>query len=122
MDDHVRPQRAFVADDMQLLGEVAMLDHPGKLDDPSQRHLAPAPANFGTAQGGDEIASLTLQAVRGLRPAPSICVRRVVKASDARARSISTCCSVRAKCGLQWLDQLRDRCFAFLERNLRQRA
>src|SRR5690606_33555647 len=41
--------------------EVAVLDHPGKLDETTERHLAPLSAHFRSAQRVDEIASLGTQ-------------------------------------------------------------
>ena len=59
--DQIRAQRAFLADHLQLLGEVAVLAEAGKLHQAAQRELAPAAAHLRAAQRGDQIARLALQ-------------------------------------------------------------
>src|SRR5690348_1059873 len=59
--DEVGPQRSFLAKEVELFGEVAMLTEPGELHQPPQRELTPTPAYFRTAKRSDEVASLALQ-------------------------------------------------------------
>ena len=118
--DHVRPQRAVFAEEVQLLGEVAVLGHAGELDDPPQRHLAPAAAHFRPAQRRDEIARLALQ----LR----VTARQPFDLRAQRREGIATLVLQRAHLrfgllqrGLQRLDELRDGGLAFLAARLAQR-
>ena len=60
--NQIRAGCARAAADLELLGEVAMLDQTCEFHDAAQRELTPATAHFRTAQGGDEIARFTLQA------------------------------------------------------------
>ncbi len=50
-----------VADHRLLLLEVAVLEHPGRLDGAPQRHLAPATTRVRRAQRRDQVAGLLLQ-------------------------------------------------------------
>ena len=59
--DQVRAQRAFLADHLQLLGEVAVLAQAGELHQAAQRQLAPAAAHLRAAQRRDQVARLALQ-------------------------------------------------------------
>ena len=59
LDDQVgAKQPAFVVALALLRAEVAVVDHPGELDDALQLHLAPAAADVRGAQRGDEAAGL----------------------------------------------------------------
>ena len=49
------------------VSEVAVLDHPGELDDPLELHLAPAPAHVRGAERGHEVAGLAAQRLLRLR-------------------------------------------------------
>ncbi len=59
--DQIRTQRAFLADHLQLLGEVAVLAEAGELHQAAQCQLAPTAAHLRAAQRGDQIARLALQ-------------------------------------------------------------
>ncbi len=59
--DHVGAQCAVLRSHVHLLGEVAVLDHAGKLGKPAQRQLAPLAAHFRPAQCVDQRPRLLLQ-------------------------------------------------------------
>ena len=52
---------AVLGADMNLFREIAVLQHPRELREPSQRHLAPLPAYFRSAQRVYKRARLLLQ-------------------------------------------------------------
>src|SRR5690606_38861959 len=59
--DHVGPQAPFLGTHVNLLDEVAVLDHACKLGETAQRHLAPLAAYLGATQGIYERTRLLLQ-------------------------------------------------------------
>src|SRR5262249_14488526 len=69
--DEVRPEQAPVGVALAgLLDEVAVLDHPGELDDALQLHLAPAPAHVWRPERRDQVAGLLPQPVLALGDGP----------------------------------------------------
>ena len=64
LDDQVGAEEPTLVVALALLGaEVAVVDHPGELDDALQLHLAPAAADVRGAERGDEAARLGAQAL-----------------------------------------------------------
>ena len=67
LHDQVGAQQAALVVAAALLGaEVAVVEHAGELDDALQLHLAPAAADVGGAQRGDEAAGLGAQLLLAL--------------------------------------------------------
>jgi hypothetical protein len=60
---HVRPQRAALGGLVNLLLEVAILEHARDFHHAAQLHLAPAPAHAGRAERLDQVRRLALQRV-----------------------------------------------------------
>src|SRR6476469_182857 len=68
LDDEVRAETAVFGRHMRLRLEVAVLEHPGHLDDPPELDLAPAPADVGpVAQGTHQVSGLAAELALSLR-------------------------------------------------------
>src|SRR5262249_47177394 len=65
LNQYIRSQPPLVSGDGLLLGEVAVLDHARKLDDPLQLKLAPPAANTWTFQRVDETLGFATQLLAG---------------------------------------------------------
>src|SRR6185437_4289598 len=117
--DEIGAQRALAADEVQLLREIAVLDHAGKLYDALQREFAPAAAHLRPAQRRDEAARLALQ----LR----LTARERLDLRAQMCEGIAPLALERLRLVLDALerllergDELSDRSLALLERTLRE--
>ena len=77
--DEVGPQGPVVAGHRRLLGEVAVLDHAGQLDDPPELHLAPPAAGLRRPQRVHQRGRLVAQLLAGGAHEPDLLGQRGVR-------------------------------------------